>query len=62
MTAKMSGKKQGNKVADLKVDGIRITGSLQKAELFGKQFSKVSSDESIEEPFKSIKYVVELAK
>ena len=51
--------KTKKKVSDLVVNGKKKTDDKAKAEVFGQHFAKVSSDDNLEEPFSSIKNIME---
>ena len=59
MATKVTGKSQKSVVTNLVVDNRKITDDNQKAEVFGQHFAKVSSDDNLKEPLRSIKNIVE---
>ena len=59
MAAKMDGKRQKRSTSDLIVNGEKITDDQEKANVLGQHFAKVSSNENLEEPFSSIKKIIE---
>jgi ribonuclease HI len=59
MATKMDGKRQKRSTADLVVNGEKITDDKEKANALGQHFAKVSSNENLEEPFSSIKKIIE---